>query len=306
MSDLVIGIDGGGSRTRAVLSDLAGNVLGTGEAGTSNPMVHGVAAAQRELELAIARAFENANLPRERVAALCMGLAGADRVQVQQQLTEWAIVNLAEKARVVNDAEIVLVVASAQTWGVALIAGTGSFAWGKNRASETARAGGWGYLLGDEGSAFDLARQALRASTQAADGRAEPTRLLEAVLDFWNLAEPRDLVAYVYRPERTHSEIARLAPIVLRTAKEGDAVAQHLVDQAANALAAAVDAVSRTLHLNTAAFPLALTGGLVLGSPALCRQIVSLLEQRGSRVSPTELVHEPVIGAVKLALELVK
>ncbi|HZQ05347.1 MAG TPA: BadF/BadG/BcrA/BcrD ATPase family protein [Anaerolineae bacterium] len=304
MNNLILGIDGGGTRTRAQLANGEGRVLGAGHGGTSNPMVHGLEAAERELDMAIARAFEQANLPRERVNALVMGLGGAGGTREQNELSEWARTRIAERVRVVNDAEIVLAAGAVENWGVALIAGTGSFAWGRNRAGETARAGGWGYLMGDEGSGFDLARQGLRAATQAADGRGESTRLLDAILEFWHLAAVDDLTTKVYRSGLSHAEIARVAQVVVRTAETGDAVAERLVGEAAYALALAVRAVSRALELNASAFPLALTGGLLLGSLFLREKLIGELEREGGRASPIELVHEPIVGAVRLAREL--
>lgn len=304
MNELVIGIDGGGTRTRAILADGAGKTLGAGEAGTSNPLVHGVEAAQRELEHAIARAFENAKLSRHKVAAMCMGLGGAGRAREQQALVAWARETLAERVEVVNDGQIVLAAGTPENWGVAVIAGTGSLAWGRNRAGETARAGGWGYLMGDEGSAFDLARQALRAATQFADGRGDETQLLDAILEFWNLSAPQDLVARVYRSGLTHTDIAQLAPSVVQCAERGDGVAKRLVVEAAEALARGVAAVSHTLELSSAPFPLALTGGLILGAEFLREQLWRALERHHCECAPVELVRHPVRGAVRLALAL--
>lgn len=306
MSEFVIGIDGGGTRTRALLADTAGKMLGAGEAGTSNPLVHGLAAAQRELDLAIARAFENGNEPRRIVAAMCMGLGGAGRAQEQQELANWARETLAQRAAVVNDGQIVLAAGTPENWGVAVIAGTGSFAWGRNRAGETARAGGWGYLMGDEGSAFDLARHALRAATQFADGRGEQTQLLDALLEFWDLPAPEDLIGRVYRSGLTHKDLARLAPIAVDCAERGDVVAARLVADAADALARGVAAVSRALGMHNARFPLALTGGLVLGAEFLRQQLWRALESHHCECAPIELVHHPVRGAVRLALDLAR
>lgn len=142
MIELVLGIDGGGTRTRAQLADFHAAILGTGEAGTSNPLVHGIAAAQHELELAITRAFENAGVPRQHVAALVMGLGGAGRTQEQLELKEWTRTLFAGHVAVKNDGEIALAAGTRENWGVALIAGTGSFAWGRSRAGEVPRAGG--------------------------------------------------------------------------------------------------------------------------------------------------------------------
>lgn len=304
MSDIVIGIDGGGTRTRAQLADLKGLVLGKGEAGTSNPVVHGIAAAEHEIETAISRAFEDAHVPPRRAAALVMGLGGAGRTREQVELAEWTRARYAQEVKVVHDAEIVLAAGVKEHWGVALIAGTGSFAWGRNKSGETARAGGWGYLLGDEGSGFDLARQALRAATQFADGRSESTRLLDDILQFWDLGAPHDLIGAVYHSGLTHSDLAKLAPVVMNAAETGDKVAERLVGEAGEALAAAVAAVGRRLELDLAPFPLALTGGLLLGSMQLRREVETALERQKCRATPIELVQEPVRGAVRLAVEL--
>lgn len=298
---MIVGIDGGGTRTRAVLADANGRILGTGQAGTSNPLVHGSAAAQKELDAAVARAFENAQRPRERAAAMCMGLGGAGHAREQQELAAWAREHLAARVGVVNDGQIVLAAGTPENRGVAVIAGTGSLAWGRNRAGKTARAGGWGYILGDEGSAYDLARQALRAATQSADGRGEKTELLDAILDFWKLPAPPDLVHHVYRTGLTHKDIAKLAPLVVECAGRGDAVAQRLTGDAADALARGVAAVSRALDLPQAEFPLALTGGLILGAAYYRELFLRALKGANLRCAPVEQVHNLVYGAVRLA-----
>jgi N-acetylglucosamine kinase-like BadF-type ATPase len=302
MNDLVIGIDGGGSHTRACLANLRGETLGIGEAGASNP-IGDLDAAKRELALAVQQAFDAARLEPQRVAAVCIGLGGAGRIRQQEEIVKWAHNLLAERARVLNDGEIALAAGIAENWGVALIAGTGSLAWGKDRAGQTARAGGWGYVLGDEGSGFDLARQALGAITQAADGRAERTNLHDAILRFWNLSSPADLIAHVYGQILKPAEIARLAPLVVDVAGQGDRVAQRLVNQAGAALAAAICAVSRALGM-AQPIPLALTGGLLLGAPLLRTQLLNALSVQGCECSPVILVDQPVMGAVRFAREL--
>jgi N-acetylglucosamine kinase-like BadF-type ATPase len=304
MNELFIGVDGGGTNTRAQLADAEGSVLGAGEAGTSNPMVHGVAAARHELELAIGRAFSAAERPRERVAALCMGLGGAGRAREQGELVEWARREIAERVEIVNDGEIVMAAGTPENWGVAVIAGTGSLVWGRNRDGETARAGGWGYLIGDEGSGFDLARGALRAATQFADRRGEQTLLLDAILEYWNLSAPHELVTKVYRSGLKHADLAKLAPLVLRHAGQGDAVALGLAREGAEALARGVRAVSAALHLDTAPFPLALTGGVLLNSEFYRARLFDALEALHCACAPVELVHQPVIGAVRLARQI--
>lgn len=303
MSDLLIGIDGGGTHTRAQLADSQGNVLGSGQAGTSNPLAHGLSAAQHELNSAITSAFREANRSPERVAVLCMGLGGAGRAREQQELVEWARAEWAERVTVVNDGQISLAAGTPENWGVAVIAGTGSLAWGKHPQGHTARAGGWGYLIGDEGSAFDLAQNALRAAAQYADGRGPATSLLNAILRHWKLDAPQEIITRVYRSGASHTALAQLAPTVVREAEGGDVVALQITSQAASQLARSVLAVSHSLHFG-APFPLALTGGLLLGAEFYRALFLRATSALGCACQPIALVHDPVKGAVRLAREL--
>lgn len=303
---LVIGIDGGGTHCRARLANTRGETLGAGEAGTANPHTAGFDAAQNEILAAIQHAFDDAKIEKQIVDAVCMGLGGVDRAEERTRLQTWAEQNIARRAAIMNDGEIVLAAGSAENWGVALIAGTGSIAWGKTRAGtpRVARAGGWGYLIGDEGSGFDLARNALRAAVQFADGRGESTRLLNAILEHWGLESPPQLVTRVYRSGLKPADIATLAPLVVRVANAGDVVARRLLDQSAEALAATIIAVARALNLREEKIPLAITGGLVLEAETLRARLIEIAESRGYRFAPVELVREPVIGAVRLARRL--
>ncbi len=169
--NLIIGVDGGGTRTRVRIANAQGEILGDGEAGTSNLHAQGMEAAQEELRKAIASAFDHAGIQVQKVPAACLGLSGVGRPAERAEWTTWAEEHVAHQVRVINDGEIVLAAGTPENWGVALVAGTGSIAWGKTRTGKIARAGGWGFLMGDEGSSYDLARQALRAAAQAATGQ---------------------------------------------------------------------------------------------------------------------------------------
>lgn len=302
----MIGVDGGGSRTRARLANTRSELLGNGEAGIANPNALGYAAAQTEILAAIDRAFQDAHIEKQIVAAACLGIGGVDRVDERARFADWARQMIAPRVQIVNDGEIVLAAGLPENWGVALIAGTGSIAWGKTREGRIARAGGWGYLIGDEGSGFDLAREALRAATQSADKRGEPTKLLEMILNYWGLNSAMELVPRVYRSGLAPADIARLAPLVVHVAEEGDAVAQRLIERAAAALADTVIGVARVLQFRDEKIPLALAGGLLLEAELLQTNLRAELTRRGDAFAPIVLVHEPVIGAVRIASELVQ
>ncbi len=301
--NLLLGIDGGGTRTRVQLVDGNGALVVEGEAGTANIHARGVDAAQAELLKAIASAFDRAGIPAQRVAVACLGLAGTDRADERAAWTAWAEAHVAERVIVVNDGALVLAAGTPENWGAALVAGTGSIVFGKTREGKTARAGGWGYLIGDEGSSYELAREALRAAAQAADGRGPATALLPAILEYWHCREPSDLIGRVYRPGATPADHAQLAPRVTRCAGQGDAVAQRLVDRAGQALAAAVRAVCVALDFREEV-PLALTGGLVLSSAPVREALLRALGETPYRMNPVTPVDAPVRGAVRLAREM--
>ncbi len=301
---LIIGVDGGGSHVRARLANAHGETLGTGEASTANPHARGIAAAQNEILLAIQLAFDDAHISKQIASAACLGIGGIDRDAERAEWSTWARSAIASHASVVNDGEIVLAAGSKENWGIALISGTGSIAWGKSRAGAMERAGGWGHLLGDEGSAYDLSRKALRAAARAADGRGPATKLLDAILNEWSLREPSELIPHVYRAETKPADIALLAPTVIRIAEQGDSVARQLIERAAKALAQTVIAVALKLGFAEKEIPLALTGGLLLQADSVRALLIEQLNQSDFHFAPVTLVDEPVAGAVRVAKDL--
>ena len=306
MNELVIGVDAGGTHTRAALANLRGEILGAGDAGSGNPHQNGPTAARSEILSAIQRAFDAAHIEQQNIAAACLGIAGIDREDERVEWTKWASEKLSVRPRIVNDGELVLAAGSAENWGVALVAGTGSIAWGKSRDGRAARAGGWGHAIGDEGSAYDLARQALRAASQYADGRGEKTRLLDAILAYWKLESPQDLIGVVYRSEKKPADIAELAAVVVQCAEANDPVSQSLIENGSTELATMIYAVAHALEIQNDKFPLALAGGLLLGAETVRVHLLQAAEKRGLKFSSVALVNEPIKGAVRMAVEMMK
>jgi N-acetylmuramic acid 6-phosphate etherase len=307
--DLVLGIDGGGTHTVAVLARAEPyttrrwTVLGRGVAGASNLQAVGTGPALAALHEAVDRAFAVAGLGRAPVAAACLGLAGAGRPEDQAVVRGWAArVNLASAVEVGGDALLLLAAGTPDSWGAALIAGTGSMAFARDRQGRTARAGGWGYLLGDEGSGYALVLAALRAVAQAADGRGPATSLTASLLATMGVAHPQDLIAAVYCTGLDRTALASFAPAVFESAAAGDAVAAAIVADGAEQLAAAVAVAARSLALESAPLPLALAGGVLLASPSYREKVLAGLAARGPHADPVTLVREPAEGALRLAL----
>lgn len=289
-----LGIDGGGTKTLAVVVDEHGTERGRARAGSSNYAAVG-------LELVVSHIFEAAReaargagteLP---VAGAWLGLAGVDSLHAHALLLPH-VQGLAENVRLTNDAELVLG-GLAGAVGVALIAGTGSIALGRDARGEARRAGGWGHVLGDEGSGYDIGHRALQAVMRAADGRGEATALLPVILREWGLAEARDILERVY-PELDKAVIARLSPLVLRTAAGGDRVASEIVRGAAEELALAASAVGQALGFDSTPLPLALGGGLLLHEHAFREEVLQALRRR-QELGVVALVEEPALSAAR-------
>lgn len=306
--NLYLGIDGGGTHTTALLvaasstKDQAWTLLGRGEAGPSNLQAVGPERALDALNTVVDRAFAAADLSRGKVARACLGLAGAGRDEDQARVRSWAErVHLAQSTQVTGDAPLLLAAGTPHGWGVAVIAGTGSMAFARSAAGTTARAGGWGYLLGDEGSGYALTLAGLQAVARMADQRGPATSLAERFLQELGLKQPQELIGAIYRGDLTRPALAATAPVVLEAARTGDAVAARLVAEAAEQLAQTVAAAARQVGL-ASPVPLAVAGGLLRGSVEYREQVLQRLAILGIEAGPVTLVHEPAEGAVRMAL----
>ncbi len=299
-ASLVLGIDGGGTHTVALLAR-DGAVIGRGEAGPSNRQAVGDATAQQALDAAVRAAFQAASLPRVSVGRACLGLAGAGRAEDRAAVQEWARrAQLAEQVDVVTDAELLLAAGTPDGWGLALVAGTGSIAWGRTRDGREGRAGGWGYLLGDEGSGYAIARDALRVIVRAADGIEEEPALTRLVLEHFQLREVRELVPLVYGGKLDRPALAAVAPKVIELAAR-DHVVGDLVDHHAEELAKTALAAVKRLGFGVEPFPLALAGGLLVSCGAYRDRVLEVIGW-SARPAPVTLVREPAEGAVRRAV----
>jgi N-acetylmuramic acid 6-phosphate etherase len=300
----ILGVDGGGSKTVALLADAAGQIIGRGSAGPSNQQVVGFERACATIESAIMTAFADAQIEPQPVAAMCLGLAGVDRPEDHRRFQAWANTCWPHvKLSIANDATLVLAAGTPDGWGLALVGGTGSIAYGRDAHGRHERAGGWGYLLGDEGSSYAIGLAALQAVTRAADGRAAPTMLMDAILGHWALPTPQALIGHVYGGQLAPVMIAGLAMLVEETAAAGDAVAQEIIAEACHELALALHAVARRLEL-PAPTPCALAGGLLLNRPRVAEGVLHAARKLELQLDPVTLVAEPALGAVRVAARL--
>jgi len=305
-SQFVLGIDGGGTHTVALLAEAAGGaVVGRGRTGPSNIQAVGVEAALRELDAAVTAAFADARLPRSKAAAACLGLAGVDLNEGLDIIRGWAdSVSLCDRITVANDATLLFAAGTPDGWGLAIICGTGSIAFTLDRNGKDGRAGGWGYLLGDEGSAWLVALSGLRAACRAADGAGPRTKLLDAFLAKLGTRDPRDFIPAVYRGEWDRAAIAGLAPLVVECAEAGDAVAHKLVVKQVTELARTAFTAVESNGLPKLGLPVAVAGGLIVRSEFYRGLFVEALRGFGLHPGAVTPVADPAIGAVAIARKL--
>lgn len=306
-TELILGLDAGGTKTTALLavadSDGDFQIVGRGSAGPGNPIAVGFETACRSYQDAIDGAFAEAAIARESAAGLCMAVAGAGRAEEQHILTTWASKQaLAKRICVVTDAHAVLWAGTPSGCGIALIAGTGSFVFGRNTDGFEARAGGWGYRFGDEGSGYALAVAGLSAVARAADGISQPTALTQAFLHRLDAHDVRQMLTALYAPKWDRQAIADLAGVVLETAHAGDPAATDLLNRAACQLADQIAIVAQTLRFAERSYTLAAAGGVIVRDAHYRSTICQQLAARRLNPLAVHTVTEPAIGAVRLAL----
>lgn len=296
----VLGIDAGGTKTVGLLADERGEILRDTRATGANLRLHGELGVEKVLYQVL-----DSLAPPEPVAAACLGMAGVDR-QEDKATIDGVLrrLGLRQGVRIVNDAYVALVAGASSGIGIVVVSGTGSIAYGVDPQGDTARAGGWGPLLGDEGSAFWLGHAAVRQGVRAADGRGPATSLYDRIRERVGVEDTAGLVEWFYDQEHSRDRVARLAGVVEEAARDGDSAASDLLSQAAEHLARAARSVARQLDFppdGADGYPVVLAGGAFRACPGLYARLEACLDLPRAHV--VRLEAEPATGAVKLALE---
>ncbi|MGQ0736429.1 MAG: N-acetylglucosamine kinase [Acidobacteriota bacterium] len=296
----VLGIDAGGTKTVALLADKDGRVVGEGHGGGANLQAHGELEVEKTLHAVVEQAL-GGRTPS--LAAVCLGIAGVDR-EDDDVLARGIMRRLGFRTRtlIVNDALIALVAGTAGRPGVVLVAGTGSIAYGVDGDDRAARAGGWGHVLGDEGSGYWIGRQALMAVVREADGRGPRTRLTPLVLEHFQVARVEGLVRAVYDQTTRRPLVHALGPVVERARFEGDVLAAEILAAASGELVRAAGTVIERLGMRGQAFPLVQAGSMFRLIPWLAEDVQRRMADVAPKAHVSPLTVEPAIGAVTLAL----
>ncbi len=307
MTPFVLGIDGGGTRTRAAAVALDGRVLAVGMGGSSNYDDVGVEIAQQNIDQAVTAATQAAGLERSACAAVFLGMAGVTSATDQEHIRQIALnLRLAppERIGVDHDCRVALAGGLEGRPGIVQIIGTGSSCYGRNGRGEGWMAGGRGHLLADEGSGYWLGVEAMRAAVRAYDGRGPHTPLLPWVLEALNIHSIEEILHRLHVTGMTRPEIAALGPLVVQAAMAGDPIAVQIVALGAQELAECVLAVAVRLGLDTGPCEVCAVGGMLQAGPIVGEQFGQAVQ----RLLPLAVIKSPalppVLGAALLGLEM--
>lgn len=300
----MVGVDGGGTKTEAVIIDASQRIMGEGRAGASNPLRVGVAGAAAAIREAIDKACVAAKVRRTDLIAAEIGLAGARRLELRERMHDSLSTLGIRDLEIVTDADIALYGATDGAPGLVVIAGTGSICLGINGRGKKSWAGGWGPVAGDEGGGAWIARRALRAVACAFDGRGPKTRLTEAACAYFHVSSADDLTTAIYAPTITNERIAGFGRDVIECALARDAVALEIIVDGGRELGLAATAVIRTLQMERERFQIAYVGGVFKASGELIlepiRELVKKIAPRAYFDPPQ---FSPAVAAARMARE---
>jgi N-acetylglucosamine kinase-like BadF-type ATPase len=310
-SGFVIGMDGGGTKTAAIIADFQGNILAQHVAGPSNFQIIGVEKAARTVYLLVRECCKSVGASPDEIRAMTVGLTGAGRPNDQKRMADGLHKVASSKkiklrnVRIESDARIALEGAFKGGAGIILIAGTGSIAFGKDEGGNVHRVGGWGRILGDEGSGYFMGRYALTAVCRDLDGRSAPTILTKMIAKKFSMKSPTDIITAVYK---NNFDIATVAPLVLDAAGKNDAVGLEIVQLASSELTDHVRALLEKLQPHSEEnvrrnVPLSFIGGLIANETPLSRILRDQISQSLPHVNIISPMSPPVYGAVVMALQ---
>lgn len=300
---LVVGVDGGGTGTRALIIDQKQRVLGEGHAGPSNPLRIGIAKAATNVREAIDRACAEAAVHRDDISFATIGLAGVRRKDIRECTREKLSEGLKEirSIELLTDGEIALYGATDGKPGLVVIAGTGSICCGRNQQGKQACAGGWGPIVGDEGGATWIARKALQAVAHAADDRGPATSLTDAALEYFKVENAEDLSAAIYSPTMTNERLAGFAREVVRVARTRDRIAIEILRNAGWQLGVAANAVIRKLGMEKDEFPVVYVGGVYGAGGLVLAPMQEQIMTVAKRAYLSQPSFPPVTAAARIA-----
>ncbi len=303
MAHFVIGADGGGTKTELVLIDSSGNLIAKERVGSTNYQAVGGPRVKQELMAGFSKLVKKSNIQMNKISHAFLGLAGAGRKSDQNEiLSLFRDTEVSDKLSIESDAIVALAGAFGTEPGIIIISGTGAICFGKNKQGKVVRSGGWGYLLGDEGSGYYIGRSAIIAALKNFDGRGEKTELLQRISRHFNLNTIDEIIPQIYQNKIDRIKIADLAPIVFEAANHGDTISEEIVKKAGRELGILAKAVAEKLNITGDEIKVGLIGSIFKQKELLINHIAKELYEVSWNVSISEPMFAPSIGAALLAL----
>jgi len=302
--DCLIGIDGGGSRTRAVLVDGSGNLLAGALGGPANIQLHNKETFKTTINSLLSELYTSSRSSSRMVKAIVAGFAGAGRSS-NREIAGSILdkLDLKNRHKIMTDMEIALYGAFRDKPGIILIAGTGSAAFGRDAIGNVRRCGGWGYLVGDEGSGYYIGRTAVRYTLQSYDTILPATVLTDIICEAFDLETIDQIIPAIYSGAVSRIDIANLAPAVLDAEVQGDQVALMIIEEAGKSLGKLVETLLHRLKFEAKPVNLCLAGSIFKKRDTLLPYILENIQDGVRIVDPQ---FPPVVGAALLAFKEVK
>ena len=303
----LIGIDGGGTKTRCIAANFEGKSFYETTGGPSNFLVFGLDQVSENLVNLLEDCIKNLKCEFEDLAFVVLGTAGAgrndDAERLEQHFLDYANNKKAEikNFKVVSDARIALEGAFSGRPGSILISGTGSIMFGKDANGEVHRVGGFGRFIGDEGSGYSIGRKGLAALSKFYDGRGKRTMLSELVSNQFGIEGGEKLINAVYK---NNFDIASAAQQVINAANENDEVCKKIVGEETDELITHISAMKEKLKQKT--MEVSFTGSIITTDNFLSRQLHKKIKEKFDDVKVIEPEHQSVMGAVLIAKSFIK
>lgn len=300
----VAGIDGGGSKTTIRVADLSGRQVFECTGGPCNISSYDKSTVGSTIVELLSRCTDEVGRRVEGYECICLGCAGAGR-ESERQLLEGIVRNTGYSSRVVitDDFQTAMRGAIDERYGMILISGTGSVAYGRNSNGESMRAGGWGHLIGDEGSGYYIGTQILSHIMKSHDGREPGTILDQMAFDHLNISEHRQLVQYVYNPETRKKELAGIAKLLDKACEENDGTAIKICEDAARHLLELIDIVAERLDMGLTGVKTAFAGSILSNNTPVRRRLCEMVTEKYPQMNIINPLNDAAWGAVLIALE---
>lgn len=299
----IIGIDGGGTKTIGYLGTSDGKIIASSTSGPSNYHSVGIDKSKHSISYVLNSLCSKANIEINDIELISLGLAGIDRDEDKKIILE-VIKGIGVRGKIilVNDACAALMGAHGREHGIITISGTGSISYGADIKGSTFRAGGWGHIIDDEGSGYDIGRQALSTIFKAYDSRSGKTILTEMVLKHLNLKEVEEIIGYIYCKEITKDHIAKVSPVVFEAAYQKDAAALSILNKAVDSLVNMTETVIENLYFGKQAIEIAIDGGVLTREEYMKNEFHRRLSSKNQKVVISKPLFNGAIGALLIGL----